>query len=102
MMFNALKALETIPPWGFLLNESQMNEYTVSQWYVGALSETVAYVNKVDNAQGYKQGTLAWAQPVESNSESGKYAVPKHPSFQDSTMELIQGSLPIDWFPNLT
>jgi len=96
----AVTAIETATPFNHILNVKQVNDYTVEQWYVGTLAQTVAYVNRVDSAQNYQSGTLAWATPFESATESGLYAVPKHPNFTDSEMQLIQEQLPEGWHPS--
>lgn len=97
----AITGLETAVPFNHILNIKQVDGYSIAQWYAGTLAQTVAYVNRVDAAQNYQSGTLAWAQPFESHTEPGRYAVPKHPGFVDSEMELIQGELPAGWFPEI-
>lgn len=98
-MATAITGLQTAAPFGYLLTEAQVREYTVAQWYTGTLSQVVAYNNLVTTAQGYTAGTNKWADPIENDSNPGEWAIPKNPSYEDASMTLIQGNLPDGWLP---
>lgn len=100
-MITAIQGLQTTQPFGFLLTEKQVRDYMQQQWYVGDLSQVVAYNNKVGTAKGYTAGTNKWADPIGNNSNNGEWAILKEPSFEDANMTLVEGELPAEWFPDI-
>jgi hypothetical protein len=98
-MSTAIAALKTTQPFGYVLTEEQVRTYMQQQWYIGTLSQVNAYNNAVATAEGYRAGTLAYANPIENNSNPGEWAILKHPSYSDASMTLNQGELPTGWLP---